>query len=49
MLQEDDQSSSNALIKDLEAEVDSLYSEKKVADESLKTITDELTKVKEKL
>jgi chromosome segregation ATPase len=49
MLQEDDQSSSNALIKDLEAEVDSLYSQKKVADESLKTLTDELTEVNEKL
>ncbi|KAL3767413.1 hypothetical protein ACHAWO_013854 [Cyclotella atomus] len=49
MLHEDDKSSSNALIKDLEAEVDSLYSQRKAAEDTVKSLTNELSEVNEKL
>ena len=48
-LHQDDQSSSNALIKDLEGEIDDLHSKKKAAEESAKAIGEELKNVNEKL
>lgn len=49
MLHEDDKSSSVALIKDLEAEVDSLYSQTKAAEDTIKSLRDELSEVNQKL
>eukprot|EP00956_Cyclotella_meneghiniana_P042609 scaffold248628_cov76-Cyclotella_meneghiniana.AAC.1 len=48
-LHQDDQATSNALIKDFEAEVDNLYTKKKAADESIKALTGELEAANTKL
>ena len=49
MIHEDDQTSSKALIKDLEAEANRLRSQKHAAEESVSTLTDELNEANEKL
>eukprot|EP00804_Cyclotella_cryptica_P023560 CCRYP_011914-RC/>CCRYP_011914-RC protein AED:0.04 eAED:0.04 QI:148/1/1/1/1/1/3/369/1668 len=49
MLHQDDQSTSNSLIKDLKSEIDSLYSYKISAQDSVSALTEEMRVAKEKL